>query len=108
MNSSIRAKTVLREALPGQLRLPLYCGQRNSTKSTSTPRVSHRDSARLYEFHKGKNGKPMDSAPSALPMISIDDSTVQNTSPVYLAHACIVPLYTVSVRPDFAFIMVSR
>ena len=45
MNSSIRAKTVLRETLPGQLRLPLYCGQRNSTKFTSTPRVSHRDSA---------------------------------------------------------------
>ena len=37
MNSSIRAETVLRETLPGQLALPLYCGQRNSTKFASTP-----------------------------------------------------------------------
>ena len=28
MNSSIRADTVLRETLAGQLMLPLYCGQR--------------------------------------------------------------------------------
>ena len=36
MNSSIRAETVLRETLPGQFMLPLYCGQRNSTKFAST------------------------------------------------------------------------
>ena len=32
MNFSIRAETVLRETLPGEFVLPLYCGQRNSTK----------------------------------------------------------------------------
>ena len=37
MNSSIRAETVLRETLPGQFGLPLYCGQRNSTKFASAP-----------------------------------------------------------------------
>ena len=37
MNTSIRAETVLRESLPNQFVLPLYCGQRNSTKFASTP-----------------------------------------------------------------------
>ena len=32
MDSSMLAETVLRETLPGQLMLPLYRGQRNSTK----------------------------------------------------------------------------
>ena len=32
-------------------------------------------------------------------MISIGDSTVQHTTPVYVSRACIVPHSTVSVRP---------
>ena len=34
MNSSIWAETVLRETLPGQLMLPVYCGQRNNKSLT--------------------------------------------------------------------------
>ena len=36
-NSTVRAETVLRETLLGQFVLPMYCGQRNSTKFASTP-----------------------------------------------------------------------
>ena len=109
MNSSIRAKTVLRETLPGQLRLPLYCGQRNSTKFTSTPRVSHRDSAQgCMSFTMERTANQWTQPWALYPWSQIGGFTVQHTTQVYLSHACIAPLSTVSVRPAFAFNTASR